>query len=171
MIHRAVLGSLERFFALLIERTMGRWPVWLNPRQVMIIPKSTDDIEYARHAAQVISSADPADGNQPRLRPLHSEVVSVKVDDSTDQSISYRIKDAHSMKYNFKIVVGSREREAGNLAVDITGVPDHEDCIPASLERIGYKQIAEHARGSPKKVQMATEQLRHLILDLVKNYR
>jgi len=48
MIHRAILGSVERFFALLTEHTAGKWPLWLSPRQVAVVPVASEQAEFAQ---------------------------------------------------------------------------------------------------------------------------
>ena len=48
MVHRAILGSVERFIAMLAEHTGGKWPFWLSPRQVVVIPITDDHADYAK---------------------------------------------------------------------------------------------------------------------------
>jgi threonyl-tRNA synthetase len=57
MIHRAILGSLERFIAIITENFAGKWPFWLNPKQVMVIPVAMKYAEYANSVAQRFKDA------------------------------------------------------------------------------------------------------------------
>jgi threonyl-tRNA synthetase len=57
MIHRAILGSLERFIAIITENFAGKWPFWLNPKQVMVIPVAMKYAEYANSVAQKFKDA------------------------------------------------------------------------------------------------------------------
>jgi threonyl-tRNA synthetase len=57
MIHRAILGSLERFIAIITENFAGKWPFWLNPKQVMVIPVAMKYAEYANTVAQRFKDA------------------------------------------------------------------------------------------------------------------
>ena len=57
MIHRAIFGSFERFFAILIEHTEGKWPLWLSPRQVLVCPVSAAHADYAQEVAQQLQQA------------------------------------------------------------------------------------------------------------------
>ncbi len=95
MIHRALLGSMERFAGILIEHYGGRFPAWLAPVQAAILPVSDAYIDYAREIAERLAGAD--------LR--------VRVDDRSE-SVRRKIRDAELAKLPYMIVVGEREREA-----------------------------------------------------------
>lgn len=94
IIHRAILGSLERMFAILCEHTGGKWPFWLSPRQIVILPIGKDERAYAEQIADI----------------LILEGYSVKVDLSGDK-LTKMIKVAQLDNYNYIAVVGKDELE------------------------------------------------------------
>ena len=100
MIHRALLGSMERFAGILIEHYAGRFPVWLAPVQAKILPVADRNIEFAEGIA-----ADLAERG-----------VRVEVDDRSE-SVGKKIRDAELGRYPFMLVVGDREQEEGKVAV------------------------------------------------------
>jgi threonyl-tRNA synthetase len=101
MIHRALLGSMERFAGILIEHYAGRFPVWLAPVQAIVLPISDRHNEYGRRAHE-------------QLRELG---VRVAVDDRSE-SIGKKIRDASAIgRYPYMLVVGDREEEAGGVSV------------------------------------------------------
>jgi len=100
MIHRAILGSVERFMAILIEHTCGRFPFWLSPRQVLVVPLSADQQEYAR-AVQ---------------RKIHDAGYLVDIDCSGEK-MEKKVALGWTKKYNFILVLGSKEAQAGTVAV------------------------------------------------------
>jgi threonyl-tRNA synthetase len=100
MIHRALLGSMERFAGILIEHYGGRFPAWLAPVQVAVLPVSDAHLDYAREVADRLHGAD--------LR--------VRVDERSE-SVGRKIRDAELAKLPFMAVVGEREREAGTVSL------------------------------------------------------
>lgn len=92
MIHRAILGSFERFLAVLLEHTNGRLPFFLQPRQICIIPVSEKCNEYASFVKNNFSN------------------FSVEIDNS-DEKIAKKIRNAEVMKFNYIFVVGEKEKE------------------------------------------------------------
>lgn len=128
MIHRAILGSVERFMAILIESTGGKWPFWLSPRQACVIPVSSaspEDVAYAHRVARALSigghgrnpgetRGGPCDHvDAASLAKRHTHKFHVDVDKSTD-TLPRRIRRAVTgdEAYNFVVIVGSKEREA-----------------------------------------------------------
>jgi threonyl-tRNA synthetase len=105
MIHRALLGSMERFAGILIEHYAGRLPVWLAPVQAIVLPISDRHAEYARKA----------------LETLRDSGVRVTIDDRSE-SISKKVRDAAIGRYPYMLVVGDREQENGGVSVR-----SHED--------------------------------------------
>ena len=116
LIHRAVMGSLERFMALLMEHYDGRWPFWLSPRQAIVIPVAmTPEIAaYARAAAREISGAT-RDTSSPQ--PLGRRTFHIDVDTSS-HSLAKKIRAARTARYNYVLVVGERNVEAKTISVD-----------------------------------------------------
>ncbi len=100
MIHRALLGSLERFFGVLIEHYAGAFPLWLAPTQVVVIPVAERQREYGVQVAE-------------RLRAMG---VRTALDDRSEK-MGYKIREAQVQKVPFMAVVGDREAEAGTVAV------------------------------------------------------
>lgn len=100
MIHRAVLGSVERMIAILCEHTGGKWPFWLSPRQVKIIPISEKFLQYGESIYE-------------RLR-LEGYAVEL---DRTNFTINKKVRNAQISQFNYIAVVGEEEAKAG--AVDL----------------------------------------------------
>jgi threonyl-tRNA synthetase len=100
MIHRALLGSMERFAGILIEHYGGRFPVWLAPVQAAILPVAD---RHAEHATQVATTLERAG-------------IRCRVDDRT-QSVGKKIHDAEIAKHPYMLVVGDRERDSGTVSV------------------------------------------------------
>jgi threonyl-tRNA synthetase len=100
MIHRAMLGSVERFLAILIEQTGGAFPLWLAPVQAVVLPISEKFAEY---------------GEAVRAR-LAAGGVRVELDDRNEK-LGYRIREAQLQKVPYMLVVGAREAEDGTVSV------------------------------------------------------
>jgi threonyl-tRNA synthetase len=99
MIHRALLGSIERFIGVLIEHYGGAFPLWLAPTQAVLIPITDRNLDYVYAAAKQMEEAG--------LR--------VSVDDSSDR-MGAKIRDAEKLKIPYMLVVGDREQEADTVA-------------------------------------------------------
>jgi threonyl-tRNA synthetase len=100
MIHRALLGSLERFFGVLIEHFGGAFPVWLAPEQVAVIPVAQTFNEYAKKVAAELKSND--------LR------VMAELDDSR---MNAKIRVCQTRKIPYMLVVGQREADEGTVSI------------------------------------------------------
>jgi threonyl-tRNA synthetase len=100
MVHRALLGSVERFFGMLIEHYAGAFPLWLAPTQVEICPVSEKVIEYARHLNETLKAHD----------------IRVHLDDRNEK-LPAKIRDAQMQKVPYMLVVGPKEAEAGTVSV------------------------------------------------------
>lgn len=100
MIHRTVLGSMERFVAGLVEHYAGAFPVWLAPVQVRVIPIADRHIDYARKVASELMEAK----------------VRVEVDDRSEK-MGYKIREAQLEKVPYMLVAGDREAEQGTVSV------------------------------------------------------
>lgn len=98
MIHRAVLGSMERFMSIVLEHTQGNLPFWMSPRQIMILPIKSDHHEWANEVARNLSAYE------------------VEVNCSNDD-LRQKIKEAEIMKYNYILVIGDKEVSARTVAV------------------------------------------------------
>ncbi|HMU26417.1 MAG TPA: threonine--tRNA ligase [Solirubrobacterales bacterium] len=105
MIHRALLGSMERFAGILIEHYAGRFPAWLAPVQARIVPVSDKHLDYARQVAE----------------DLKAEGARVSVEERSE-SVGKKIRAAELGRFPYMLVVGDREMEAGEVSVR-----SHED--------------------------------------------
>jgi threonyl-tRNA synthetase len=120
MIHRALLGSIERFFGVLIEHYAGHFPLWLAPTQVVILPISKDNVAYAETAAGELGRAG----------------VRVEVD-SRNEKIGAKIRNAELRKIPYMLVVGRRDESAGTVSVRRQGEGDQGAMArPAFLEKV-----------------------------------
>lgn len=100
MVHRALLGSIERFFGILIEHYAGAFPVWLAPEQVRILPLTDGQLDFAKQLAAT----------------LRAEDVRVDIDVHADK-LGAKIRRAQAEKVPFMLVIGKREAEAGQVSV------------------------------------------------------
>jgi len=114
MVHRALYGSVERFFGVLIEHYAGAFPVWLSPVQAVMIPISERHAEYANKVAAQLKA------------------VGVRVDvDARNEKMNAKIREHAMQKVPFLLVVGDKESEAGNVNVRTRGKEKTED-MPAA---------------------------------------
>ncbi|GAB4109100.1 MAG: threonine--tRNA ligase [Acidobacteriota bacterium] len=100
MVHRALLGSLERFFGVLIEHYGGAFPLWLAPVQAVVIPISEKHHDYARQVEAALKTAG--------LRVAC---------DVRNEKVGYKIRDHQLKKVPYMLVVGDREAESGTVSV------------------------------------------------------
>lgn len=100
MVHRALLGSIERFFGVLIEHYGGAFPTWLAPLQVAIVPVSQVFMDYAKNVAEKLKEAD----------------INVELDERNEK-IGYKIRDWETKKVPYMLVVGEKEKEAEAVSV------------------------------------------------------
>jgi threonyl-tRNA synthetase len=100
MIHRALLGSLERFFGILIEHYAGAFPVWLAPVQAQVIPIAERHLEYAEQVKDQLKKAG----------------IRVHVD-GRNERMNAKIRDAQLQKVPYMLIIGDREAQAGAAAV------------------------------------------------------
>ncbi|HSL84613.1 MAG TPA: threonine--tRNA ligase, partial [Thermoanaerobaculia bacterium] len=100
MIHRAMLGSIERFLGILIEHTAGAFPVWLTPVQAIVLPVSEKFRAYAETVHARLEEAG-----------LRAEL------DTRDEKLGFKIREAQLQKVPYMLVVGAREEENGTVAV------------------------------------------------------
>ena len=107
MIHRAPFGSMERFVAVLIEHTAGKFPLWLTPDQVVILPISEKFNDYAYEVAKELNNAD----------------IRVQVDDRNEK-IGRKIRDNELKRIPYMLIVGEKEAEMGEVAVRRQGEGD-----------------------------------------------
>ena len=107
MIHRAPFGSMERFVAVLIEHTAGKFPLWLTPDQVVILPISEKFNDYAHRVAADLNAQD----------------IRVQVDDRNEK-IGRKIRDNELKRIPYMLIVGEKEAENGEVSVRKQGAGD-----------------------------------------------
>lgn len=129
LIHRAVLGSVERIMALLIEHHGGRWPFWLNPRQVRILTvnDSPEVLEFARKTVEALHGYEETSGSERSLGAAGAGVargarISVDIDSSA-RNLRKKIFEAKIQQFGIIIVVGRGNVASGKLTVDFSGLP------------------------------------------------
>ena len=120
MVHRALLGSLERFMGVLIEHYGGAFPTWLAPVQAVVVPIAERHLEYARQVEEQIAGAG-----------LRANV------DARNERMNAKIRDAQLQKVPYMLVVGDREAKAGAAAVRLRS-GENLGAMPVSqvIERI-----------------------------------
>jgi threonyl-tRNA synthetase len=128
MIHRALLGSLERFFGVLIEHHAGAFPLWLAPLQAVVIPVAERHQEYGRAVAE----------------SLKAKGVRVSVDDRSEK-MNYKIREAQVQKVPYMLVVGDREAEARTVSVRHRQAGDLGAMAPGDLAAKIVRLAAERA--------------------------
>jgi threonyl-tRNA synthetase len=107
MLHRAIVGSMERFLGILIEHFGGAFPVWLSPEQVVVMNISEHQADYAGAVAQALRNAG--------FRAF---------EDLRNEKISYKIREHSLQKLPYQLVVGDKEKQAGTVAVRTRGGED-----------------------------------------------
>ena len=100
MVHRALYGSIERFFGILVEHYAGAFPVWLAPTQVMVMSITDRQLDYAKKVHQQLVDAG-----------FRAEL------DDRNEKVNFKIREAQLQKIPYMLVVGDREAEAGTVAV------------------------------------------------------
>jgi len=126
MVHRALYGSVERFFGVLIEHYAGAFPVWLSPVQVAMIPIAERHVEYAGKVASQLRAAG----------------VRVEVD-SRNEKMNAKIREHAMQKVPFLLVVGDKESEANKVNVRTRGKEKTEDMATGEFVEKIKKLIAE----------------------------
>ncbi|NLE73367.1 MAG: threonine--tRNA ligase [Actinobacteria bacterium] len=125
MLHRTVLGSIERFLGIIIEHYGGAFPAWLAPVQAVAIPVADRHIEYAHSVAAELSAAD-----------LRVEV------DERAESVGRKIRDNELLKVPFMLIVGDKEAAAGTVSMRARGRGD----LGAMSRDAAAKMVADESR-------------------------
>ena len=121
MVHRALLGSVERFFGVLIEHYAGAFPVWLSPVQAVVLPISEKHLDYANEVGEKLKAAG--------IR-VHVDV--------RNEKMNAKIREHAMQKVPFQLVVGDKEAEAGEVNVRVRGQERAEGSVKteAFVERV-----------------------------------
>ncbi len=135
MIHRAIYGSVERFFGILIEHFAGKFPLWLSPHQLRIIPIADRHVEHSRHIQRLLKKND----------------FSCDIDDA-HESVSKKIRNAQLEQINYILTVGDREVENSTATLRtrdniVHGEVNIEDFIETIIpERINLKLSSPYSQ-------------------------
>jgi threonyl-tRNA synthetase len=135
MIHRAILGTLERFSAVLIEHYGGAFPLWLSPEQIRLVPVADRHLEHARELASLLRALG--------LRPA--------VDES-GETVGKKVRAAQLAKAPYVLVIGDKEIETGELTVrdregvETKGVP-FDDFAAALVDEASSKRLSQSRFG------------------------
>jgi threonyl-tRNA synthetase len=133
MIHRTILGSIERFIAILLEHYAGKLPLWLAPMQVRILTVTDRSVKYANEVKA----------------ELEANGVRVEIDDRPE-TIGKKVRDAQIRKVNYMVTVGDKEVDSRNLAIrTLDGKVTHDVKIYTFVNDL-LSEIHEHASSSPK---------------------
>lgn len=131
VLHRAILGSLDRFMAYILEETKGKLPTWLSPVQVKVLPLSDKYVDYS----------------QKIFEKLLDEGIRAEID-TRDEKIGYKIREARLAKIPYMLVLGQKEEEADQVAVRSRfagdeGAKNFDEFVKALKEEIETKTIRE----------------------------
>jgi len=126
MIHRAPFGSMERFVAVLIEHTMGKFPLWLTPEQVVILPISEKYNEYGQKVLNLLNNCD--------IRAVL---------DDRNEKIGRKIRDNELKKIPYMLIVGEQEMKEEKVAVRRQGEGDKGTMTPRAFADMIHKEVEE----------------------------
>ncbi|CEP23795.1 THS1 [Cyberlindnera jadinii] len=132
MIHRAILGSVERMTAILTEHFAGKWPFWLSPRQVLVVPVGVKFFDYAQEV-----------GAKLKAEGFYADV------DLTGNTLQKKIRTGQLQKYNFIFIVGDQEEQSKSVNVrnrDITDLQTKNDAVPLETVIPQLKELKESKR-------------------------
>jgi threonyl-tRNA synthetase len=107
MIHRALMGSIERFFGILVEHYAGAFPTWLAPVQALVLPIGEHQHDYAVKVTEQLKAAG-----------LRADV------DLRNEKAGYKIREAEKAKIPYMLVVGAREQQAESVSIRKRGGED-----------------------------------------------
>ncbi len=125
VIHRAILGSMDRFMCFLIEEVKGAFPLWLAPVQAKILPISENEVEYANSIREILLQ----DGYRVET-------------DSSNEKIGYKIRNAQLQKIPYMLVLGAKEKEENKISIRMRN-GDKKDNV--SIEEL-LEELRENSR-------------------------
>ena len=127
VIHRAILGTFDRFMAFLIEETKGAFPLWLAPTQVNIIPVNNEyHLKYAKKIMKKLADKD----------------IRVKLDDR-DEKLSYKMRESQANKIPYTLIIGDKEKDNDSVSYRLFGHKETETVSLKEFEKELLKQIKE----------------------------
>jgi threonyl-tRNA synthetase len=126
MVHRALMGSMERFFGILIEHYGGAFPVWLAPVQAMAIPIADRHIDYAKDV----------------VAQLRAKGIRAKLDDRSER-MNAKIRDAQNMKIPYMLIIGDKEMESGQVSLRLRSEENPGAMPLEDFAALAQKEVAE----------------------------
>ncbi|KAI9817135.1 MAG: hypothetical protein M1827_001247 [Pycnora praestabilis] len=169
IVHRAILGSLERFTALLIEHYNGSWPFWISPRQAIVLTVNNSEgvTRLAKQALDRFTQVEETRSDKDNVmipRALDSITFTVDLDDH-GRSLSKKVALAKSKKYNILVVVGPNGVKNGTVDLDITGQPNQASACAVLAAILGRDAIF-----NPRSVSLTLDELSRYFTQLAKTY-
>merc|ERR1711997_854251 len=144
MIHRAILGSVERMIAVLTENFGGKWPFWLSPRQTMVVPVGPPLNQYAQEVRD----------------KLKSNGYCADVDTDDGNTMNKKVRNAQLAQYNFIFVVGEKEKENGTVNIRTRDNKVHGEKSIDQVKELFKELATERILNSEEySVQDVTDQL------------
>ena len=131
MIHRAPFGSMERFVAVLLEHTGGKFPLWLSPEQAVVLPISEKYNDYAEKVSEILNNSD----------------IRTQVDDRNEK-IGRKIRDNELKRIPFLLIVGEKEEADGTVSVRVQGEGDKGAMAPDAFAKL----VADRVAGEVEKI-------------------
>ncbi len=125
MIHRAPFGSMERFVAVLLEHTAGKFPLWLSPEQAVVLPISEKFNEYAEKVSEMLNNSD----------------IRTQIDDRNEK-IGRKIRDNELKRVPFLLIVGEKEEAEGTVSVRVQGEGDQGSMTPEAFAALVTDRVA-----------------------------
>ncbi|MCD8185976.1 MAG: threonine--tRNA ligase [Rikenellaceae bacterium] len=125
MIHRAPFGSMERFVAVLLEHTGGKFPLWLSPEQAVVLPISEKYNDYAEKVSEILNNSD----------------IRTQVDDRNEK-IGRKIRDNELKRIPFLLIVGEKEEAQGTVSVRVQREGDRGAMTPDDFARLVKERVA-----------------------------
>ncbi len=129
MIHRVVLGSIERFIGVITEHFAGAFPLWLSPVQIKVLPVTERAHEYAKNLTRQLNDAN-----------LRAE------DDCRNEKLGYKIREAQMQKIPYMLVVGDRDMENGTVSVRTRKGDDLGAMTPDEFVRMCLQEVADKSK-------------------------
>ena len=131
MIHRALMGSLERFIGVLIEHYAGAFPLWMTPEQARILNITDDQAHYCEAVYAKLRKAG------------------VRIDkDLRNEKLSYKIREAQLMKVPYMLIIGEREKEDGTITVRKRNGENLPPMAPAEFAELIQRECEEGIGGN-----------------------
>jgi threonyl-tRNA synthetase len=133
MIHRAPFGSMERFVAVLLEHTAGKFPLWLSPDQVAVLPISEKFNDYAEKVTDYLNRND-----------VRAQI------DNRNEKIGRKIRDNELKRIPYLLIVGEKEQADGLVSVRVQGEGDKGQMTMEAFRDLILEKVKEETAGNDK---------------------